>query len=339
MTYTTAPNQGTNAGPRSATFQVAGINFTLAQAGCSYPVTPAPAANPPSGGTSYTVTVGASASCAWTAVSNASWLTVTSGASGSGTATVGYTVAANNTGISRTATLAIGGVGYTITQASAGGGTNTQFVKRMYLDFLGRPADAAGLAYWTGQIDSGAQTRAQVAIFFFNSVEFKDTGLYITNAYTAVLNRDPDYPGWLFWFTQVRNGQAKIGIVNSFIASPEFVQTYGSLNNTQFVQLVYQNVLGRPADAAGLAYWVGRLAAGETRAQMMNDFMTSAEYAARVRTRQLSNLCYLGFLARTPEAAGRMFWTGALDGGLSEADLVNNFISSVEYQLRLAATP
>ena len=72
---------------------------------------------------------------------------------------------------------------------------------------------------------------------------------------------------------------------------------------------------------------------------MMNDFMISPEYAARVRTRQLSNLCYLGFLARTPEPAGRLFWTAALDGGLSEPDLINNFITSAEYQIRLNATP
>ena len=226
---------------------------------------------------------------------------------------------------------------------------DTERLKTGRLRFRGQPEPGVvgfviwrrqhgGLVFWTNLLDTGAQTRAQGAISFFNSPEFKLAGLYITNAYTAILNRDPDYPGWNFWFGEIRNGQPTISVVDSFITSTEFVLTYGSLNNTQFVQLVYQNVLGRAADSGGLNFWVAQLVAGETRAQMMNDFMISLEYAARVRTRQLSNLCYLGFLGRTPESAGRLFWTGALDGGLSEADLVNNFIASVEYQLRLGGT-
>ena len=205
----------------------------------------------------------------------------------------------------------------------------------MFLDFLGRPADPAGLAFWVNLIDTNVQTRAQVAVSFFNSAEFKDAGLYITNAYTAILNRDPDFVGWSFWFTQIRNGQPKISVVNSFITSPEFVLTYGSLNNTQFVQLVYQNVLGRQPDSTGLIFWLAQLQSGTSRGQMMESFFQSDEYRVRSRTRQLSNLCYLGFLARTPDAAGRLFWTAQLDGGLSDVDLMNLFILSPEFAARL----
>ena len=50
-------------------------------------------------------------------VSNASWMTVTSGASGSGPGTVAFSVAAN-TGAARTGTLTIAGQTFTVTQAA-----------------------------------------------------------------------------------------------------------------------------------------------------------------------------------------------------------------------------
>jgi len=55
-------------------------------------------------------------SCAWTATSGATWITVVSGASGSGNGTVTFTVAAN-TGPARSGTLTITGQSFTVNQA------------------------------------------------------------------------------------------------------------------------------------------------------------------------------------------------------------------------------
>ena len=60
------------------------------------------------------------AGCAWTAVSNTTnptWLTITSGASGSGNGSVTFTVAAN-TGAQRMGTLTIAGQTFTVTQGA-----------------------------------------------------------------------------------------------------------------------------------------------------------------------------------------------------------------------------
>jgi hypothetical protein len=54
--------------------------------------------------------------CAWTAVSNAGFLTVTQGASGVGDGVVQFSVAPNTTGAQRSATLTITGTAITITQ-------------------------------------------------------------------------------------------------------------------------------------------------------------------------------------------------------------------------------
>ncbi|MGE5737858.1 MAG: choice-of-anchor D domain-containing protein, partial [Betaproteobacteria bacterium] len=55
--------------------------------------------------------------CPWTASSSASWLTVTSVTSGTGSATVSYAVAAN-TGTARSANLTIGGRTFLVSQAA-----------------------------------------------------------------------------------------------------------------------------------------------------------------------------------------------------------------------------
>jgi hypothetical protein len=65
------------------------------------------------------VSVTAPASCTWTASSNADWLTITSGGSGSGNGTVNYSVATNTSGSSRTGVSRIGPPMFTVTQAGA----------------------------------------------------------------------------------------------------------------------------------------------------------------------------------------------------------------------------
>ena len=52
--------------------------------------------------------------------------------------------------------------------------SNEEYVKVLYRTFLGREYDAAGLADWTGQLNSGAKSRDEVLRGFSDSVEFAD---------------------------------------------------------------------------------------------------------------------------------------------------------------------
>ncbi|MCP4658216.1 MAG: DUF11 domain-containing protein [bacterium] len=107
-----------NTGPaRSGTITIAGHTFTVEQAsGCTYSIDPTSADYPVAGG-SGSVNVTAAAVCPWTAVSNDAWITVTSGASGSGNGSVGYSVAANS-GPARNGTVTIAEQTFTVNQAS-----------------------------------------------------------------------------------------------------------------------------------------------------------------------------------------------------------------------------
>ncbi|HEY3883613.1 MAG TPA: BACON domain-containing carbohydrate-binding protein [Vicinamibacterales bacterium] len=107
-----------NAGPaRSGTSTIAGHTVTVNQdSGCTFAVSPSSQDVAQPGG-SGAVTMTASDGCAWTAASNAPWITVTAGATGSGSGTVQFSVDVNTTGAPRSGTIAIAGQVFTVNQA------------------------------------------------------------------------------------------------------------------------------------------------------------------------------------------------------------------------------
>jgi hypothetical protein len=117
--FTVAANTG---GARSGTLTIAGQTFTVNQAAgatpCSYAINPTSQSIGSSGGTGANISVTAGGGCAWTAVSNAPWITVTSGSSGSGNGSVHFTVAANTDG-ARSGTITIAGQTFTVSQGAA----------------------------------------------------------------------------------------------------------------------------------------------------------------------------------------------------------------------------
>jgi len=102
--------------PRTGTLTIAGQTLTVTQVQCSTTLNPQTQSVPVLGG-SFTVSVNTQIGCDWQAVESLSWVTVTSGTSGTGTGTVGYTVAPNVAG-ARSGTVAIGGQTLTINQAA-----------------------------------------------------------------------------------------------------------------------------------------------------------------------------------------------------------------------------
>src|SRR2546423_967321 len=92
--------------------------------GCAYSLSATSQSVPAAGGTG-SVGVTAGSGCTWTAVSNASWITISSGANGSGNGTVAYSAAANTATTARTGTLTIAGQTLTVTEASAAGGPSS----------------------------------------------------------------------------------------------------------------------------------------------------------------------------------------------------------------------
>ncbi len=97
-------------------FDISDANFTILNNPCSYTLSATSQMFFSSGGTG-SVNITTSSNCAWTATSNADWITITAGAAGSGNGTVSYTVASNSGGPARTGTISIAGQTFTVMQS------------------------------------------------------------------------------------------------------------------------------------------------------------------------------------------------------------------------------
>jgi Domain of unknown function (DUF4214) len=93
-----------------------------------------------------------------------------------------------------------------------------------------------------------------------------------------------------------------------------------------FISQLYQDVLGRQADAAGLAFWDQQLHSGLSRQAIAAAFWGSAEHRG-IEVDQF----YQDFLGRAADAAGRAGWVNALLSGVSEGQVAIDFLTSAEY--------
>ncbi len=105
----------------------------------------------------------------------------------------------------------------------------------------------------------------------------------ILRLYRAIFNREADIAGAKYWIVDIYDGQnVSLEVVVDNIATdnqPEFVNTYADVKtNEAFVERIYQNMLGRPAEAEGKAYWVGLMDEGLTRAQTARWIAANEEF-------------------------------------------------------------
>src|SRR5207237_620506 len=84
--------------------------------------------------------------------------------------------------------------------------------------------------------------------------------------YQAAFNRTPDIGGLGYQMNALDEGLTLTQVAANFIDSPEFQHTYGNVDDTQFITLLYQNVLHRAPDPGGLRDHLGEIASGQSRA-------------------------------------------------------------------------
>lgn len=171
-------------------------------------------------------------------------------------------------------------------------------------------------------------------------------GAEIFRLYQAVLDRAPDVAGHNAWTARlVLEGQAAVDIAQGFMGSPEFQARFGMVDDAGFVTLLYNNVLERAPDDAGLARWTGDLDAGASRADVVLGFANSAEFiqstAAQARAFELANVTarwsddvyrlYQATLDRVPDLTGFLNWTERLATGMSFEEVADMFVRSPEF--------
>jgi hypothetical protein len=274
---------------------------------------------------------------------------------------------------------------------------SSDFVIQQYHDILGREPDAAGLAFWTDNIEKcndparrpAEQTvavcidkqRESTAIAFFMSPELQMTGGFVYHLYKGSLTGPPNYdeasstsssgrfPTFLEFTNDMRqvaegivvNNQLsgavmeanRHALVANFVQRPEFVAKYGELNNTLYVQELF-NTTGITATAGEKQALVDGLTNNtETRAGVLRKIVDgtvvinegnvqfTTPYGHAFITQEYRRLFvyleYVGYLRRNPDTAGFNLWVGKLnqfDSDPFQAEMVRAFILSPEYRQR-----
>lgn len=82
----------------------------------------------------------------------------------------------------------------------------------------------------------------------------------IQKLYIAYFNRPGDVSGVDFWEGVVAGAQGNTSAVSAaFASSDEYKKTFAGKSNADIVRTVYQNLFGRAAEAAGVAWWADAL--------------------------------------------------------------------------------
>lgn len=182
------------------------------------------------------------------------------------------------------------------------------YVTTLYDGFLGRDPDASGLSSWDGSLGGGT-SQAQVAVDLDNAPEAQahaasltagqdQEHAFITRLYLGLLGRDPSAPEVDSWAGKIQSGATETMAAQAFLSSAE----YRAIDNARFLTFLYDGILSRVPDQAGLAALTGLLDGGASRADLVVLVSDSAEAQARW-TAQVARL--------TTPAAGAFYLPGS----------------------------
>jgi hypothetical protein len=268
--------------------------------------------------------------------------------------------------------------------------TAREFVRWQYKDFLRREPDGPGWDHWEGEITQCSdpakrfpgetepqcvqRKRANTSAAFFLSPEFQNTGYFVLRVYRGSLGRMPHFGGSnppdnvKDEFTRdaatvsqgiVVNDQLDPAVINAnkqafveaFVTRPEFRTIYDPLNDTQYVDRLFQTTgvtptsgerqaliteAGAPNGRASVLFKVvdgtttianGALVFNTPYGKAFYDNLFNAAFV---------QMEYFGYLLRDPDEAGYAFWLGKLNqfGNWVDAQMVLAFIKSPEYRSR-----
>ena len=145
--------------------------------------------------------------------------------------------------------------------------------------------------------------------------------------YEGILGRDVDAYGAKGFIEAVNSGSTLTDIADTFLNSAEFSDAVKATD----INELYQAMLGRNADDAGLAGWQAVLASGGSMTDVAAAIALSAEAQAfdQSNANFVSSL-YSNVLGRDADDAGLQGWVSMLVSGASRADVANGIVGSLE---------
>ncbi len=124
----------------------------------------------------------------------------------------------------------------------------------------------------------------------------------VERLYRALFLRSPTEAGLGYWTQLIQSGRTDLQSVAGHLAdSEEFARRYGRLSDSDFVELLYCNVLGRHQQTSGSQYWRDRLNKRASRSDVTLYFSQSDEFVTQ--SRLLGNQLATPSTTATPRAA------------------------------------
>ena len=118
------------------------------------------------------------------------------------------------------------------------------------------------------------------------------------------------------WVSRLAGGARDQSVLAGMLGSAQFFTLSGGAP-AGFISLLYEKLLDRPVDPAGLSWWVGRLATGTPRTSVALAILSSPEYLRHFVENQYHRL-----LGHGPDAAELSFWVARLARGASEEEVI-----------------
>ena len=169
----------------------------------------------------------------------------------------------------------------------------------------------------------------------------------VYRAFQAVFARDPDVGGFNAFVQEIRLGNlTQETVIAEFVESPEFQNTFGTLDNRAFIEQLFLNVFDREASTADVNAFAGTLDQGRTRADVVTELANSAEFvqtttvgssafATNVVFNPLEGAVYRTYqatLGRQPDDEGFLLFTNSIAANvLTLEDVIEEFIASPEF--------
>jgi uncharacterized protein YkwD len=160
------------------------------------------------------------------------------------------------------------------------------------------------------------------------------TSAWLTQQYETLLGRAPGPADFNYWLGVLQNGGTEAQVAAAIAASPEHVR----FDNSQWIAQIYPGLVGRPAVANDLNYWLGVLQSGTSRQDVVTSIMQSVEYRRFDGAQWLPQI-YQRLLGRAPRPADYTYWLNVLAGGAARDQVIASIVVSPEYHSHLTNQP
>jgi len=202
--------------------------------------------------------------------------------------------------------------------------STAQYVTAVYTDLLHRQPSAAETASWVSAFNAGT-TPAQMIQIVSTSPELRQD--IIISDYSNFLHRTPSAAEVALWQNAFQGGMSEDAVAAAFLASPEYVASHGNTPMT-WLNSVYEDVLGRPADPFGLVAWLNKT--DQPMQQRYGEIALGVLASPEAHAHEVTQ-AYQALLNRNPDPSGLAAWEAALAQNPNPQRVLANIAASPEF--------